>query len=163
MVKTLIIMRHAKSAHGHALADHERPLNERGVEQARLAGKLLAEYRIDFLLCSTAKRTRQTWDNAILGGASAEVVEYSHAVYESWADELLARIQCFDDEYATAMVLGHQPTVSTLVCDVAKPSPLALSAGSHFLTSAFAVLTIEGRWEDIAWQTMDLVRFELPR
>ena len=62
-VKTILLLRHAKSAWGEpGLNDHDRPLNRRG-ERAAWA---MAEHLIkhgplpDQILCSTAIRARQT-------------------------------------------------------------------------------------------------------
>ena len=62
-VKTVLLLRHAKSAWSDPrLDDHERPLNQRGER----AAKAVADYivrtgpRPDLILCSTALRTRQT-------------------------------------------------------------------------------------------------------
>ncbi len=62
--KTLYILRHAKTETGNAAQeDHERAINERGIEAARLMGKYLARHGIlpDQVLCSTAERATQTW------------------------------------------------------------------------------------------------------
>jgi phosphohistidine phosphatase len=60
----LILTRHAKSAWDDpATEDHDRPLNARGQRQARELGDWLASrgYDPEEVLCSSAKRTRETW------------------------------------------------------------------------------------------------------
>ncbi|MEO0763161.1 MAG: histidine phosphatase family protein, partial [Pseudomonadota bacterium] len=62
-MKTVILLRHAKSSWSDPeLEDHERPLNKRGKAAAPLMGDWLERsgYRPDLVLCSPAKRTRQT-------------------------------------------------------------------------------------------------------
>ena len=62
-MKTLLILRHAKSSWKHTnLSDHERPLNKRGKKAAPLIGQLLYEQDLvpDIILSSTARRARNT-------------------------------------------------------------------------------------------------------
>ncbi|HXO47768.1 MAG TPA: histidine phosphatase family protein, partial [Mycobacterium sp.] len=60
--RTLVLLRHAKSAYPDGAADHERPLAPRGQREAGLAGDWLRTHlpTIDAVLCSTATRTRET-------------------------------------------------------------------------------------------------------
>ena len=60
---TLVLVRHAKSDWGHpGLADHNRPLNDRGLRDAPVLAQRLAAtgFRPDRLLTSTALRARTT-------------------------------------------------------------------------------------------------------
>ena len=61
-MRTLVLMRHAKSAYPAGVDDHDRPLADRGEREAALAGDWLRENvpPIDAVLCSSALRTRQT-------------------------------------------------------------------------------------------------------
>ena len=61
-MRTLVLMRHAKSDYPDGVTDHDRPLAARGDREAGLAGDWLRETAptIDAVLCSTATRTRQT-------------------------------------------------------------------------------------------------------
>ena len=64
-MKTLIIIRHSKSSWKNAnLSDHERPLNKRGNNDARLISDFLSNIisNVDILHCSSSQRTRETAD-----------------------------------------------------------------------------------------------------
>ena len=64
-MRVLYLLRHAKSSWADdTLADHERPLANRGVRNAeRMAAHLLdVHVEPDLVLCSSAVRTRQTLD-----------------------------------------------------------------------------------------------------
>ena len=54
--RTLVLLRHAKSAYPDGVADHDRPLAPRGKREAGLAGDWLRANlpTIDAVLCSTA-------------------------------------------------------------------------------------------------------------
>lgn len=161
--KTLIVLRHAKSSWRTPEADIRRPLSERGVRDARAAGKILASYPIDLVLCSEAMRARQTWENAVAGGASCQDVRYSEAIYHAWTDELLDEVREAPEKATTALLIGHQPTLSDLVLTLAKPSPLASDVAERFPTSALAVLTYRGAWRTLGADKAKLQRYEIPR
>ncbi|MDX6498298.1 MAG: phosphohistidine phosphatase [Blastocatellia bacterium] len=62
-MKTLLLLRHAKSSKDDpSLIDFDRPLNERGKNDAQLIGKYIRQQRIkaDFVVSSPAERARQT-------------------------------------------------------------------------------------------------------
>lgn len=63
-MKRLILMRHAKSSWADpGQPDHDRPLNDRGIDAAARVGKWLRArgYRPDQALVSTVARAQQTW------------------------------------------------------------------------------------------------------
>src|SRR6266480_3652337 len=64
-MKTLLLLRHAKSSkEDPGLRDFDRPLNERGVMDARLVGDFIRQQKIqpDLIISSPAERARQTAD-----------------------------------------------------------------------------------------------------
>ena len=63
-MKTLVLMRHAKSNWSGDLSDFDRPLNSRGISSARALGNWLRSNDLlpDFALVSAAKRTVETFD-----------------------------------------------------------------------------------------------------
>lgn len=163
MNRTLIVMRHAKSSWGTAEPDHQRPLNKRGRKDALAAGAILAEYPLDVVLSSSATRTRQTWQRAAEGGAQCADVEFTDSLYGAWTDAVIELASELEDSVATALVLGHEPTVSSVVYRLAEPSELAEQAASGFTTCAMAFLEFDGAWGDLASGRGRLVRFEVPR
>ena len=87
--RTLVLMRHGKSGYPPGVADHDRPLADRGRREAALAGEWIRseDLRVDAVLCSTATRTRETLERTgisapttfldeIYGGSPA--VSYTH-------------------------------------------------------------------------------------
>jgi len=62
-MKTILILRHAKSSWKHSeLSDHDRPLNKRGEREAPRVGQLLRDEGLlpEVILSSTARRARDT-------------------------------------------------------------------------------------------------------
>ena len=88
----LHLLRHAKSSWNDDVEDHERPLNRRGREAARLVGRHLpaAAGAIDLVLCSSAARTRETLDLALAGFAAPPRCLIEDELYLADRDELIA-------------------------------------------------------------------------
>lgn len=88
MVKTLHLLRHAKSSWKQPeLADHDRPLSKRGRRAADAMAHRFAELDTpDFVLCSTALRTRQTLERISLKPAKVVLAE---AIYGGGSRELM--------------------------------------------------------------------------
>ena len=134
-------MRHAKSDWTDVLPDHERPLAERGRRDAPEIGKWLAAHvgRVDLVLCSTARRARQTWELAGAGLGEAPPVRYEDRIYQA---QPLSVLDELPDEVGTAVLVGHNPSLTDLVT--------LLSGEAHELkTSAIAVLRWAGSWADV--------------
>lgn len=109
-------MRHAQAENG--FEDFERGLTDRGRSQAEAVGRLLAErgYVPDHVVCSAARRTRQTLDG-VLGAMEPETrpeVDYSEAAYSAGVDTLLELVNQVDPDARTVLVVAHNPTVAQL-------------------------------------------------
>jgi phosphohistidine phosphatase len=161
--KTLLVLRHAKSSWRTPDLDIRRPLAERGERDAQAAGAILAGYDLDVVLCSSAVRARQTWERAVAGGAACDDVRFSEAIYHAWADELVDELRDLPEATPTALLIGHQPTLSDLVLGLAKPSALAGAVADRFPTCALAVLTYRGGWKTLGEGKAVLKRYEIPR
>lgn len=145
--RTLVILRHAKAANPDGVIDVDRPLTERGQLDARAAGAWLVEQGIvpDLVLCSPARRTRETWHGVALALAAAPEVRYADDVYNASLDELLDVIHTADGA-TTVLLIGHNPGLAELSA-VLDPSG-ALPNG--FPTSAIAVHRADRAWPDWA-------------
>jgi phosphohistidine phosphatase len=165
LTRRLLLVRHAKSDQALGLADHERPLNERGRRDATAMGRWLTEDAMpDAVRCSTAVRTRQTWQ---LTGVPAPV-EFDRDLYLSSPAATLAVIALVDSAVRTLAIVGHEPTQSELTQE------LLDSAGEHnvtalaelqrgFVTSAIAVLESPASHWQLTPGSCRLVDFVVPR
>jgi phosphohistidine phosphatase SixA len=112
----LILLRHAEASPAAAGGDdHSRPLSERGEREARAAGRWLAAHGIrpDRVLCSPARRTRETAD-LVLAALEAAMPEFAEEIYEASPGELLALLDR-EDGARTVMLVGHNPGIERLV------------------------------------------------
>jgi len=113
---TLYLLRHAKSAWDDPkLADFDRPLAPRGEREAADMAALIAAraYRPERVLCSSARRTRETLD-AVLKALPAETsIEITRRLYEADAESLL-NILFEQRGAASIMLIGHNPGLHQL-------------------------------------------------
>ncbi|NUR69747.1 MAG: histidine phosphatase family protein [Hamadaea sp.] len=118
--RTLVLLRHAKADRPTGIADTDRPLTDRGHADAAAAGAwLLASGHVpDLVLCSPARRTRQTWHSVViaLGGAGSPKVQYERELYDGEVADALDLIATAAKEPGnhTILLIGHNPTVSQL-------------------------------------------------
>lgn len=163
--RTLILMRHAKSAYPVGVDDHDRPLNPRGERQATATGAWLQQNfgKIDTVLCSSAVRTRATLARADV--QSGRVV-FSDALYDSTTGTVLAEINGVDNEARTILVIGHEPVTSQLALALADSASSDADAARRislkFPTSAAAVLTTASLWSALELGGATLRTFYIP-
>lgn len=114
--RTLVILRHAKAASPHRTADVDRPLTSRGHADAAAAGAWLTQrgYVPDLVLCSPARRARETWHGVALALTTAPYVRYELDIYAASAAGLRDLVSAVSDELLTVLLVGHNPAVSQL-------------------------------------------------
>ncbi len=151
--RTLVVVRHA-TAESFAATDHDRPLTTRGTQQAADLGVWLHENGLlpDAAIVSTARRTRESWQGlARAAGVEIEPL-IDGAVYSGGMDSVLECVRTVDAAAGTVLVLGHNPTVASLVLDLddGRGDPdLLVEASGGFPPSSAAVLTVTGSWVDL--------------
>ncbi|HWG99839.1 MAG TPA: histidine phosphatase family protein [Pilimelia sp.] len=151
--RTLVILRHAKADRPEGVRDADRPLTERGHADAAAAGVWLRRehYRPDLVICSPARRTRQTWHG--VAGALADPdgrceipVHYERDAYEGGTADLLRLLRGAPATAHTVLVVGHNPTVS-LLSGLLDPDAPADSDGLR--TSGLAVHRVPAAWAEL--------------
>ena len=163
--RSLVLLRHAKSAYPSGVPDHERPLAERGVREAALAGDWLRANlpAIDAVLCSTATRARETLARS---GIDAPV-RYVERLYGATPGTVIEQINQVSDDVRTLLVVGHEPTISEVAIVLAGADGTDTVAveriSAKYPTSAIAVLRIDDRWEQLEPRGAALVDFHVPR
>jgi phosphohistidine phosphatase len=163
--RTLVLMRHAKSAYPAGVVDHERPLAPRGVREAGLAGEWLRSQvpPVDAVLCSTAARTRETLSRTGLNAPTTFV----ERLYDAMPGTVIEEINGVDDTVSTLLVIGHEPTMSSVVLGLADASRSDHKAAERisikFPTSAIAVLRTDVAWADLGLGGAVLVTLHIPR
>jgi phosphohistidine phosphatase len=163
--RTLVLLRHAKSAYPDGVADHDRPLAPRGQREARLAGDWLRTNlpAIDAVLCSTATRARETLAHT---GIEAPV-RYVDRLYDATAGTVIDEINGVSDGVAVLLVVAHEPTMTQVALGLTKPDNANTDAAERistkFPTSAVAVLRFTRSWSDLELGSGELADFHVPR
>ncbi len=179
--RKLVLLRHAKSAWPD-VPDHERPLAGRGIRTAPVMGRWLRDAGLvpDQVLCSTARRARETWQFAQAGLAATPPVSFEDRIYDATATELLALIREVPPATGTLLLIGHNPAIEDLALmlaaapDAARPSTARPGSGTassgdlermraKFPTAAIAVLQPAETWRALAQGRARLTAFVTPR
>lgn len=167
-MKTLLLLRHAKSAWPDGVDDHDRPLAERGRCDAPRMGAYMAEVGLepDVALVSSARRTQGTWALVapILGKACPSQTVAS--IYEAEPAAILAAIHAAPQESATLLVIGHNPGFEDLAAMLAPAGDVDTLARlrTKYPTAGLAVIRFDiERWADIAPAAGRLVAFVTPK
>ena len=163
--RTLVLLRHAKSAYPDGVPDHDRPLAPRGRREAGLAGDWLRANLppIDAVLCSTATRARETLAHT---GIDAPVC-YVDRLYDATPGTVIDEITHADDNVAVLLVVAHEPTLTQVALGLAAADGSNTTAAERisakYPTSAMAVFRVTGSWKDVELGSAELVDFHVPR
>ena len=116
------------------------------------------------MLCSTARRTRETFERIEPALPRRTRVLYEEELYGATATTLLGRLRGVPDEVASVMLIGHNPAVEDLALELARPSAKRYELEVKFPTGALATLSVPGRgWGLLDHGTAELVAFVRPR
>jgi phosphohistidine phosphatase len=93
------------------MEDFDRPLNERGVDDAKLSGKYARKQKVrpDLVLSSPATRAKNTTELFIAAAGLKNAPAYDERIYEASARRLLQVLSEFDDDYNSVLLVGHNP------------------------------------------------------
>ena len=131
----------------------------------------------DRVLCSTARRARETLQLAQAGLGTTPPVSFDDGVYWGSAEQLLDLIRRVPPAARTLLVVGHDPAIAELALTLtATSSPAHVGAVSDaapaamldrmrakFPTAAIAVLEFAGNWDQLGPGTARLTHFVTPR
>lgn len=168
-MKTLYLLRHAKSSwKDDALDDFDRPLNKRGRVAATAMGAFLTGQGIapSQVLCSSAKRTRETLERVQEQLGTAVPVRFEKGLYMAEAPALLRRIRRLNDSLATVMLIIHNPGIAhlALLLTDEKSEPQRGKLNARFSTGSLAVVDADiARWADLVPRGGHLRSFTRPR
>lgn len=161
--RTLILLRHGKSAYPEGVADHERPLADRGRHEAALAGEWIRAHApsVDLVLCSTATRTRETFERTAIDAP----VEYLDELWAASHLTYLDAVRTHGGDATTVLVVGHEPSVSATALALAhdRTDAAARSIEEKYPTSGIAVLAHRGEWSGLETGRSRLTGFHVPR
>src|SRR5262245_1496362 len=167
-LKHLYLLRHAKSSWDDAsLADHDRPLSQRGRGAARKVADHVQEAGInpELVLSSPSQRTRDTLELVEPALADAEV-RFEPDLYGASESSLLATLQALPDDVESVLLLGHNPGMQQLAVALAGrgDADLVQRLRTKMPTAALASLTFPvDTWVEVAAGKGELIGYVVPR
>jgi len=178
-VKTLTLMRHAKSGSGSgagsgsgsddsALRDFDRRLNAKGRRAAAVVGRHLRGLGLGFdhLVASPAVRVSETLAEAGAAFGARPNPVWDKRLYLASAATLLDVVREQDDAAGRVLLAGHNPGLEDLLALLVPPARegLRAEAARKYPTATVAELSLPvDRWGAVEPGTATLTRFIRPR
>lgn len=154
-MKLLTIIRHAQAERGElGTRDIDRALSEQGQADARNLARVIGKLTpsVDHIICSSAKRTQQTY-LALRGQLdSLPDAVFSDAAYLAPTEMLQILLQNVPSESAHVAIIGHNPGVEKLVAVLCNPVGGQLNLGMATGAVAHLLLQID------TWTQLDAGR-----
>lgn len=167
-MKTLYLLRHAKAeSAGPTVDDIDRRLAPRGREACGTVGQYIKskKYIPSFILCSPAKRTRETFELVMQSAGVAPQHQFERSLYLTSAEKIIGYLLDMGDNIDSLMVIGHNPSMHHLALTLAQPtsSELHRELELKYPTGALTVLRFPvDSWSDIASGAGELIDFMVP-
>jgi len=116
MSKRITIIRHAKSAWEDQVSDHERSLNDKGIQDAHLISTTYKNaFHPDLILSSDATRARSTASIFLSNLNVNNKVLLNPDLYDFSGEKLIEVITSCDDAHQDIMVFGHNHALTFFV------------------------------------------------
>lgn len=172
-MKYLTVVRHAKSSWAqHGLADHDRPLNERGLKAAPAVASFL--HRTYFggagtpalippperLVTSTAARALATAKIMLeTARMPLEALRLDSRLYLAEASRILEIVREFDEDWKHAVIFGHNPGLHDFAERI-----LARAHVSKMPTCTAVLLALPHAYWGLAdWREAQLIGYVTPK
>ncbi len=161
-MKTLYIIRHAKSSWDGIEEDINRPLNNRGKSNAPMIGHVLLKKGVkpNLIISSPALRAKTT---ALLIakeiGYDEDSIAFDESIYESSTQNIINIINSVSDEVKSLAIVGHNPALTDVI---------NVLSGSGRLDNlptmgVFAIKFDFNSWKDVNYNSGEVLFFEYPK
>ncbi len=161
-MRTLHIIRHGKSSWDfEGLSDIDRPLSQRGVNNAYMMANKLAERKVKpgLLLSSPANRALYT---AVIFTRTLKIpyarICIEDVIYTGHTDDLLNLVRRQDDKHSEILLFGHNPTFTSLA------NRMMTKPVANIPTAGIVSLTFEtSSWKRIGKAQAAREHFDYPK
>jgi phosphohistidine phosphatase len=156
-LRELLLLRHAKSDRSDPTwLDFDRPLAERGREDAHTIGRWIQEQRLvpDHIITSPSKRTLQTLKRARTHFDPDNLISCSHdaRIYEAPMTDLLASLADSPAQANRVLLVGHNPGLESLMSYLDGQNDTddtCIEDVKRFPTSALAHFIMPSDWRQL--------------
>lgn len=160
-MKSILLVRHAKSSWDFNVEDFERPLNHRGETDAPAMAKRLLkkDIKIDTFVSSPAKRAFTT---AVFFAEAYKEKKKNiiivPSLYEASVSAFFSAIEGLDKDFKTVALFSHNPGITAFA------NTLTTTTIDDMPTCAvFAVKADIKKWEDFASAKKEFWFFDYPK
>ena len=161
-MKTLLIIRHAKSSWEFGIADFDRPLNDRGKKNApEMARRLLnKKITIDAFVSSPAKRAKQTAELfcTTYNRNPSEII-FVEGLYHAPPMEFFKVIESLDNKFSSVAIFSHNTGLTNFVNRLVDK----LTIDNVPTCGVFAVTIPIDNWRDFGDTKKELLFFDYPK
>ena len=156
--RQLLIMRHGKANWEIDIDDLQRPMTERGVEEAKNIGQWLNQQPLhpDIIISSNASRALAT-SQQVAEAMGILDIKQDARIYNASLSQLLQVLADISSEYKRPMIVGHNPGFEDLLLHLADVGEQFYKDGSLFTTGTVAVLNMPDDWQQLDRQCGELV------
>ena len=161
-MKTVFIIRHAKSDQSFFGNDFERPLNERGKADAPLMAKRLLDknINIDALISSPAVRAKKTAAAFATGlHISLDEIIFVSALYHAPSEVFYDTLAALPDNLNTVALFSHNPGITNF----ANSLNTQIQIDNMPTCAVFAVETAITQWKEFFKAKKELLFFDYPK
>lgn len=162
VLKTLLIIRHAKSDQSFFGNDFERPLNERGKKDAPEMAKRILDRNIavDAFVTSPAKRAKKTAELFCeTFKQKIDDIVFISALYHAPAREFYEVIKSLDDHFNTVAIFAHNPGITYFVNELITD----VRVDNMPTCAAFAIQINISQWKEFAKAKKEFLFFDYPK
>jgi phosphohistidine phosphatase len=144
IMKTLLILRHAKAEHFNEDGDKARRLTERGQKDAEHVGEMIAEKFgvVGVVISSDAVRASQTAQIAAQAEEYDDVIVLHPEMYGANVETLFEVVRTIPEDIDSALVVGHNPALEEFCADLCD-QPVT---NSGLPTCGFAHIELPDGW-----------------
>ncbi len=167
-MRRLMLFRHAKAEPAQAgMRDFDRALAPKGRNDAPRIGAYMVAHDLmpDLVLCSPARRARETSELAAQAFPVAPKTIYQPPVYGLTADGLLDLARATERAVRTLLIVGHNPALEDLASLLVSAGDLVLRGrlDEKFPTAALAAIEMPvDEWDKVDPGSGTLAQFITP-
>jgi phosphohistidine phosphatase len=168
VIRNIIFLRHAKSNLAFDYEDKDRVLTSRGIEDSKIIGKHLSNLnlQLDYVICSTAKRTVQTSEIIFESLKSEPELYLTDDLYQASFKGIINIIKKTPENYKNIMIVGHNPGMQNITTYLTCPSNKKpyLKLIQSYPTGAIAIINFDiSNWTKLEYQIGNLMEFTTPK
>ena len=161
-MKTLLLVRHAKSSWNDLmLSDFDRPLNDRGKEDAPQMAKGIMDkkIKIDLFISSPAKRAKKTANIFMkIFDEHKKNLVLIPSLYEASVLNFYNAIEIIDDKYNNIALFSHNPGITEFANSLTD-----YKIGNMPTCGVFAVSIQIKKWNEFKNADKELLFFDFPK